>query len=145
MAREVSRYEGSLSPLEPSTFLGCRNNVLFEPEERTEPLDHIWQQSAGIYPALGRQVVAGCLAAPPVHVEPVPSQELHLSEPVDGRSAAERSIEASLSSRNNVDALLERMQALAQARRALVAQLQVLQRLASGGLSAYGPMACNTA
>lgn len=133
MAREVSRYEDSLSKLEPNGFLGCRNNVLFEPEESGSA--PVWQQSAGKLPSHGGQVVAVSLDAPSFHVGPAASP----SETADRSFAAETSTEATVSTRTNVDALLERMQALAQARRALVAQLQVLQCPASGRLVSKYP------
>ena len=125
MTRQLSSCVMSLATEELRTFSGRLSNPLYESEDADSIPEKLRQlPSSGFSCQNQRQTAYSELGAPTE--EPAISQQSSARHRMHPVSTAESDSEQKAISRNNVDALLERMQALAQARRALVAQLQVL-------------------
>lgn len=126
MARQSCRYFKSLATEELRTFSGRLSNPLFESEDADIVTQNPRQQIASDGFSCQNQPQAACSGRGAPAEEPATSQRSSARHGMNLVSTAESDSAQKTSSRNNVDALLKRMQALAQARRALVAQLQVL-------------------
>ncbi|KAK9821502.1 hypothetical protein WJX74_004234 [Apatococcus lobatus] len=122
MAGPVPRYVDSLRTQEPRTFSGRLSNPLFESEDADDAHVQLRLLQSGA-PSLCQDQPATASLVPAFVRKPAAGQPVQpLGRLVNKSPGKQASEEAA--ARNNVDALLERMQALAQARRALVAQLQ---------------------